>query len=596
MAAAPQTLRTIRSAASLVWSGGRWEVVVIAGATIVSAVALAGELLAGRQILNLLTGPGEVTLADLAPYIAALGVLLVVAALSTAAAAELRVLLSERVHRQVTREVLDVATGVDLEAYEGPEFHDRLRRAQADAGHNANLVVWGMVNLAGTMATAVAVMGVLLAVAPLLVPVAAVAYLPIAAINVRNNRALYRLEWDLTELSRRRDYLERLLTHRNEAKEVRAYGFARRVRQWHDEAWQERLSRLGRLIRQRLALTMVGSGITSAVLVATLTLTLALAVTGRIGVGDAAVAVVGLHQLSARLKAASTAVASIHQGVTFLRDFDSFRALLPVLQAERPTGTPPSQPRHLQVDGVGYRYPGASHDALVSVSFELRRGQSLAIVGANGSGKSTLAKLLCGLLPPSRGVIRWDGVDLATCDPDQVRRRISPVFQDFARFELALRHAIGLGDVDRLDDLDAIRLAADHAGMLDVLESLPDGADTVLGKAFTGGTDLSIGQWQRVAIARAYFRDAPIVIFDEPSASLDPKAESDLFDRLQALCRDRIVIYVSHRFATVRSADLVLVMDGGQVVESGPHEALMANGGLYRDLFNLQADRYGLTT
>jgi ATP-binding cassette, subfamily B, bacterial len=218
----------------------------------------------------------------------------------------------------------------------------------------------------------------------------------------------------------------------------------------------------------------------------------------------------------------------------------------------------------------------------------------MAIVGANGSGKTTLAKLLCELLVPHAGTLRWDGVDLAGCDPGLVRAQIAPVFQDFSRYMLTIRQGIALGDGERLDDEAAIVTAARQAGIAELIASHPEGLDVRLGKVL-GGTDISIGQWQRLAIARALFRDAPIVLMDEPSASLDPRAEADLFDLLQSLGQDRIVIFVSHRFATVRSADVVMVMEQGDVVEMGSHDELMAAHGLYHDLFELQAERYGMT-
>ena len=213
------------------------------------------------------------------------------------------------------------------------------------------------------------------------------------------------------------------------------------------------------------------------------------------------------------------------------------------------------------MDRLGYRYPGSPDDAVRDVSFELRRGQIMAIVGANGSGKTTLAKLLCDLLPPTRGTIAWDGVDLADCDPRWSAAQIAPVFQDYARYMLTIRRAIGLGDIVGSTTRPASGGPPEQAGMDELVERSPAGLDTRLGKVFTGGIDISIGQWQRLAIARALFRDAPVVLLDEPSASLDPHAEADLFDLLQTLCHDRIVIFVSHRFATVRSADVVMVLD-----------------------------------
>jgi ATP-binding cassette, subfamily B, bacterial len=224
----------------------------------------------------------------------------------------------------------------------------------------------------------------------------------------------------------------------------------------------------------------------------------------------------------------------------------------------------------------------------------LRRGQVMAIVGSNGSGKTTLAKMLCGLIPPTTGTIRWDGADIFECDPSLVRAQIAPVFQDYTRFQLTIRQSIGLGDVDRLDDDAAILAAARLAGLHELIDSHETGLDTRLGKEFVAGTDVSGGEWQRLAIARALFRDAPIIVMDEPSASLDPRGEAALLDLLHALGTDRIVIFVSHRFATVRSADVVMVLEQGEVVELGSHDELMKARGLYSDLFLLQAQRYGL--
>ncbi len=592
----PKTWGTIKLAISLVWASGRGTLLIILASTVVTSVAVAGQLLVGRNVLDLLAGSDTVSAGELAPDLIALGVLLVASSLSQAVATELRLPLGEKVQRRAMDDVLDVATEVDLEMYEGSDFHDRLERARIAAGGRSSAVVFGLVTIISTAVVAAGVVIVLFTVAPVLVPLAVVSYVPIAIVNVRNNRAHYQMERELTELQRERVYLEVVLTSRDDAKEVRSYGIAPTLRRWHADLWDTRLSKLSALVRLRLASTTLGALVSTAAMLATLSFAVILAGRGSITIGDAAVAIVGLQQLSSRLRAAGTAFTGVHQGITFLRDFETFRASLPELLKRRPTAPPPSPPSRLSVDAVGYRYPGADDDAVRSVSFELERGQALAIVGANGSGKSTLSKVIGNLLPPTRGTVSWNGVDIAQCDPDLVRAQIAPVFQDFARFMFTIRSVIGLGDTNRLDDEADIVRAAEQAGADDLIESRPDGLDARLGKVFEGGTDISIGQWQRLAIARAFFRDAPIVILDEPSASLDPKAEADLFDLLQQLCHDRIVIFVSHRFATVRSADIVMVMDHGDVVEIGDHETLMEDQGLYHDLFNLQAERYGLAT
>jgi ATP-binding cassette subfamily B protein len=226
------------------------------------------------------------------------------------------------------------------------------------------------------------------------------------------------------------------------------------------------------------------------------------------------------------------------------------------------------------------------------VSLRIRAGEVVALVGENGSGKTTLAKLLACLYTPSQGHIRWDGTDAGEVDRDELRRAVAVIFQDFLHYHLPARDNIGLGRHEAVDDLDAIRRAAVQADADGFVEALPDGYGTMLGPEFLAGTDLSIGQWQRMALARAFFRDAPFVILDEPTAALDPRAEHELFKRIRVLLAERTVLLISHRFSSVRSADRIYVLDGGRIVESGTHEQLMDHQGPYAELFTLQASAY----
>jgi len=582
--------RTLTVAWKLVWSTGRRLLTFIVAAMAVAAIALALQLLVGRELVELLADEGDIGLGDLAPSVVLLGLLLVIASTAESVTRELRLPLSELVERRATEDILDVASSVDYESYEYPGFHDRLERALRGAGEESASVVFGVVSVLSTLMITAGLTAVLLSVVPVLVVVAVVGYVPVTVVNLINNRAMYQLEFDLTENDRERTYYEDVLTMRGDAKELRSFGFAALIRKWYGRLWVDRLHLIRAVVRRRLVLSLAGSAISTLVLVGTLGFTLYLASQGSISLGDAAVAVIGLQQLSTRLVGVGSALSSVHEAVIFLRDFEHFRDGLVVDQPHEDVDVV-AAPDRIVVQGLGYRYPGSERDALGSVDLELQRGQIMAIVGSNGSGKSTLAKILAGLLPASRGSIAWDGTDVTDAKLARLRPNIAPVFQDYSRLNVELGQAVGMGNPDRIGDEVAIDETLRRVGLDKLIDQ--DGLGVRLGKEFSEGIDLSIGQWQRVAIARALFRDASLLIFDEPSASLDPHAEAELFELLHEIGADKTVVFISHRFATVRHADVVVVLDDGALVEQGSHDELMTLGGLYAEMFSLQADRFG---
>jgi ATP-binding cassette subfamily B protein len=250
---------------------------------------------------------------------------------------------------------------------------------------------------------------------------------------------------------------------------------------------------------------------------------------------------------------------------------------------------------HISLSGVRFRYPGAEQDALRGVDLTIEAGRSLAIVGENGAGKSSLVKILCGLYAPATGTVRVDGQDLADLDPAGWRARIGVLFQDFAKYHLTVADNIGMGAPRYAGDQDRLRDAADRAGALPVIDQLPHGWDTVLSPEYTRGTDLSGGQWQRIALARALFAvdaGARVLILDEPTAALDVRAEAEIYERFLELTAGLTTILISHRFSTVRCADRIVVLDQGVVTEDGGHDELVAQGGQYARMFDLQAARF----
>lgn len=277
----------------------------------------------------------------------------------------------------------------------------------------------------------------------------------------------------------------------------------------------------------------------------------------------------------------------------FMDNLFSFLNLEPQMrQTQKPAIMPRTLQRGLEFRNVSFRYPGREDWALHGVNLIIRPGEKLALVGQNGAGKTTLIKLMTRLYDPTEGQILLDGVDLREYDPDELRRKIGVIFQDFVRYHLTMRENIGFGQIDALDDETRINDAAERGGADEVAAELPDGIETVLGRWFHSGHELSGGQWQKVALGRAFMRDGEVLVLDEPTSALDAEHEFEIFQRFRELTEGKIAVLISHRFSTVRMADRIAVIEDGAISELGSHEELMNLGGTYARLFEMQASGY----
>jgi ATP-binding cassette subfamily B protein len=581
----------LRDSLKLIWASGRNTFLLTAILQLVSAVAVGAQLFVTKAVLSaVLEAGGGGAFSQVLPQLAALVALSVALDVARAIENEQSRVLSELVGRTAFERVLDVATKIDLLAYESPDFYDRLRRATMQGQFRALQTVQSLLGIVGATVSATGIVIAMTTLQPLLLPLVAVGVIPLWLVTRMNTRDTYRFSFGMTPNDRQRNYLQYLLLSRDPAKEIRAFELAPFLRRRYDRLYDERIAELRALARRRTFRSLVGalasSGVT-AVAVASLAY---LYTSDRMTLAATGAAVFGLYQLTGRLTGLHMSVASLYESTIFIRDYTSFLALEP---SQAGTGRPaPARFDKLEVDRVTFTYPDANRPALEDVSLEIGAGEVVALVGENGSGKTTLAKLMAGLYSPERGRVLWDGHDLAGLDVEDVRRRVAVIFQDFARYLLPARENVGLGRHERIDDFDAIVAASERAGAHPFLSDLPEGYETMLGREFAGGWDLSIGQWQRVALARAFFRDAPFVILDEPTAALDARAEADLFARLRELLEGRAVLLISHRFSSVRTANRIYVLRHGRVVEHGTHEELMREDGLYAELFTLQAKQY----
>lgn len=585
--------RLARDGLHILWSAGRRELLTSTFLQVISGAGIAVQLLLGQRALAALLEASRTngSVADVMPWAISVAVVAAVLFFASAVQRERQEILGELVRRHVEERVLDVASAVELEAFEAPAFHNRLQRARVNSHQPLNLV-FGLSGLASALIGVMGVVFALVAIEPLLIPMIAVVFLPAWLVASRRGEAFYRFFWRMTPRDRERQYLASLLSSRDAAKEVRGFGLSDYLRRRYQTLYDERIDELRRVARKQLSYSLAANLGTGVTLGATLLLVAWLTLGGRVALAEAGIAVAGVAVVGARLTQAGYAAGSLSETALYMDDYGAFLGLLPQVEASRPTSPAPSGFEELSVQHVTFTYPSADMPALRDVSLRIQAGEVVALVGENGSGKTTLAKLLAGLYSPDSGTIRWDGTDISKVQPDELRRAVAVLFQDFLHYHLPARDNIGLGRHEAVDDLNGIRHAAVQAGADRFLSALLSGYETMLGPEFEGGTDLSVGQWQRVALARAFFRNAPFVILDEPTASLDARAEHDLFKRIRTLLEHRTVLLVSHRFSSVRSADRIYVLEGGRVVEEGNHVELMSRAGVYAELFTLQAAAY----
>lgn len=582
-----ETLGAAAGALRLSWDADRARMLVVIGVSIATVAAETVQLLAGgRAVDAVVAGDRPASQTRRLVVVGAAGLLAVA---GKSAGSALLQPLAQASHRRAEGRILDVVAGLELADVEDPAFQDRIQQAFIGAHRQSMLV-----------ATALSIPPAAVGLGASLVTMSASdrALLPLGLVGVVPRWLLTRKSQDPMAAMRGRSrggretaMLRNYLTGGTAAHELRAFGATPFLRSRHDELVEADAAAMEDVSRAGARRSLLASLATRAA-EAPAAGRLALRVTRReASVADAVTGGLAARRTAGGSQRIADSVGQLRRNAALVSDYRSFITSTATRQTDSGIAPPPTFQR-ISVEDVGFTYPGADRPVLDGVRLEINQGEVVALVGENGCGKTTLAKILCRLYEPTAGAIRWDGADIALFDPAAVRARVAAVFQDFARYpSFTAAENIGIGLPARMGDREAIVEAATRAGAHAAVAALPKGYDTVLSRPF-GGVDLSTGQWQRVALARAFLRDAPLVVLDEPTAALDPRAERDLFETVAALYRSRSAVLISHRLSSVRFADRICVLADGRITESGTHDELLGAAGTYAELFELQARAY----
>lgn len=603
MSAPPRSLATqirllagnVRRAIGLAWRVERsltlqYVIVSLASALLPVAIAYVGKLIVDAVVAAIASPdhPSGPALGWIALELA----LMLSAHLSGQYSGLLAQLLRARLALHVDRIIFEKALELSLRHFEDPAFMDMLERARRESSWRPLEMITHGLRLAKDVTTLVGFGALLAQLSPWAVLALALAGLPFFA-ETRYAAEQYLMKSRRTPRERRAHYLTQLLTSDWHAKEVKLFALGpwllSRHRALHEEFYREDRS-FG--LRRGIAVALLGA-VSIGVFYLIYAFVVMEAVKGAITLGSMTLYLTVFRQGQTSFQSAMTSIARAYEDNLYIKNLFDYLAI----ESDDVTARGPrdveaqGEAPALSFERVTFRYPGSTRPCLEDVSFTVAPGETIALVGPNGAGKTTLVKLLVGLYELTQGDILIDDRRIQELDKGELRARVGVVFQDFVHYHLTAQDNVGIGWLPSREDREAVERAARDAGASSIIESLPEGYDSMLGRWF-GGEQLSIGQWQRMALARAFMRKSRVLILDEPTASIDAEGEHEIFERFRELKRGATAILITHRFSTVRMADRIVVLDEGRVADIGTHDELMARSGLYKRMFDLQAEGY----
>lgn len=592
-------LHNVPRALRLVWDAHKISTIGLALVMVVGAALPISQAWTGKLIIDAVvqtaptSQPIAAKLQATLPYLLLEFGLLVLSTLLSQTRTLLDHVLHARVDYTVSTAIIHKALTLDLQSFEDATFYDNLQNARRGGGSRALTAVNTSFNLVQNLLTLGSFAIALLAFSPLVALILVIATLPAFVAQNRYSSLQFRLlTWRAPE-ARRMDYLEHVLTVDSSVKEVKLFGLGEPLlKQFQSLFWRfYREDTALALKRSRISVVwgLVSSGSYYVAYAYIVWRTLS----GTITLGEMTFFLSLCRQSQGAFQSMLGSINSLYESGLFLNNLFDFLALKPhMIEANDARPVPQHIQHGIEFRNVAFRYPGRDEWALHGINLTIKPGEKIALVGANGAGKTTLIKLLTRLYDPTEGQILLDGVDLRAYDLNQLRTKIGVIFQDFVRYQATVRENIGYGQITALDDAARLRAASERGGADEVIATLPQGYDAMLGRWFEQGHELSGGQWQKIALGRAFMRDGDVLVLDEPTAALDAEREYAIFERFRELTQGKIALLISHRFSTVRMADRIAVLEQGALTELGTHQELLAQAGTYARLFNLQARGY----
>ncbi len=588
---------TLHRAWRLVWTATpRWTLASLL-LIIVQTVLPVLALLLLKQIIDSLAGAmletSDGAVLQVVVWIGLAGLVALAAASANSFAAYVTEAQSLAVSDYVSDLIHEKSIVVDLGYYDDPVYHDTLHLAQQDALSRPASIVNGLKQTLQNLLILLGIVGLLFTFHWAVGLALLLAALPAGLVRLIYAHRLYAFERSRAELERQAWFYHWMMTSIDFAREIRLLGvgelFRGRYRDLRDTLREGRLD----ISQSRVRRDILAQCSATIVLYGTLAAMVFVALKGAMTLGVIVMYFQGYQRALTALQNVLQGLGWLYEDNLFLRHFYDLLDLPVTVELDSGQSfVPEPAALGLVCRDVSFTYPSRKQPALKSVNLDIRPGEIVALVGVNGAGKTTLAKLICRLYDPTQGQVTWEGKDLQLFLPRSWRRNVSIVSQDFARFDLTVAENIWLGDAEQEASVDALTAAANVAGADRFITRFADGMDTQLGTQFQAGQELSVGEWQRLALARAWFRNAALMIFDEPSSSLDPLAEAEMVRSFRNVIGQRSALIISHRLSSVQLADRIYVMADGRIVEQGTHGELLRSDGAYARMFNAQAAFY----